>query len=555
MDYVDVIIKYSGDFNDILRKFNIKGEDLSEGFGIVVIPYGRLGELAYDSQVEYLEPARNLEYMLETAADESCITSVREGIDGYEGLEGQGIILGVIDSGIDFAHRDFLDEQGNSRILYIWDLSDESERLSGSLNSGREYNNAEINEILRTSDGSLSSADPLGHGTAVAGVMGGNGAESGGRFAGAAPKGEFVFVKLGVSRPIVTVDIMRGINYIARKSRELSMPAVINISYGTSNGSHKGSSLFEAYINSVADTGMLVIAAAAGNEGDAAHHYRGRVTNGESLDVKFNVSSELAYVYLSLWKDFVDKVNYELVSPDGEISETAVYDEVYFRGEISGVRVGVDLGRPSPYSLRQEVFIFLGNANGTEALPQGQWTLRMTGVQVVNGVFDVWLPTNALSGEETYFYGSDREITVTLPGTAIKALTVGAFNGVTGEAADFSGIGFNADDVVKPDILAPGVGVVAPKSGGGYDSYSGTSLASPIAAGAAALLIQWGVLRGNDPFMYGQRLKAFLRLGAIRDEGRAYPNSRYGYGRLCLKNSIEEAARYERFDLSIIFGE
>lgn len=555
MDYVEVIVKYSGDFQQLLDRFGVKGEDLSAGFGIVVIPYGRIRELAYDRQVEYLELPRNLEFMLEEALEGSCIRSVQEGIGADEGLRGRGVILGVIDSGIDFGHRDFLNENGESRILYLWDLSEDGEKLSGNLNMGREFDREQINEILRTGEGELSRADPLGHGTAVAGAMGGNGAESGGRYAGAAPEGEFVFVKLGVGRPIVTVDIMRGIKYITDKAAELKMPAVINISYGTSNGSHRGSTLFETYINSMAERGMLVIAAAAGNEGDAGHHYRGRVGNGESLDVKFNVASELGYVYLSVWKDFVDKVNFEVISPTGESSGVVEYDSVFFRGEIDGLRVGVDVGRPSTYTFRQEVFVFLGETGGTAPLPQGIWTLRLIGVDVVDGMFDMWLPVNELASEETYFLDSDREVTITLPGTTLRVLTVGAFDSETGAAAEFSGIGYNIDDLVKPDLLAPGVGIIVPKSGGGYDSFSGTSIASPIAAGAAALFIEWGVLRGHDPFMYGQRLKAFLRLGALRDEDMEYPNSRYGYGRLCLKNSIEEAARYEMFDLDIIFGE
>lgn len=548
MDYVDIIIKYNGSFSDILKRFNINGEDLSQGFGIAVIAYGRLRELAADPQVEFLELPRNLELMMEGSEEMSCSAQAQ----GKElGLTGKGVILGVIDSGIDFSHPDFIDDDGKSRILYILDLSGD-DRLSDALSKGEEYDNAYINEYLKTGEGPLGPSDPLGHGTAIAGAMGGNGRESGGKYAGAAPEGSFIVVKLSPGRPIVTVDIMRGVKYIIDKAEELGMPVSINISYGTSNGSHGGNSLFEVYMDSISQVGKAVIAVPVGNEGEAGHHYRGRVLSGESLDVVFNVGPESGYLYLSLWKDFADKVDFELINPNGTSSGVVKYSDTIFRSSIDDTRIGIDVGRPSPYSFRQEVFIYIGSEN--TVVQGGNWVLRLYGRDVVDGLFDIWLPINELVGEETFFADSDRQLTLTLPSTAARVLSVGAYDSSTGEIADFSGVGYVIEDIVKPDIVAPGVNVVTARAGGGYDSFTGTSIASPIAAGAAALMMEWGIIKFNDPFMYGQRLKAFLRIGATRREGISYPDPRYGYGRLCLKSSVENAALYINYDIDLYFA-
>ena len=537
-DYIDAIIKYNGDFENILKRFNAKGEDLSQGYGIIVIPYGRLVELAFDEQVEYVELPRNLELMLTGASEGSCISEVREGV---EGLTGNGILLGVIDSGIDFTHPDFIDNEGKSRILYIWDLSVDSS-APDSLCNGRQFDNEAINSCIDTGRGELSPLDELGHGTAIAGAMGGNGRASDGRFTGVAPEGEFIVVKLSPDRPILTVDIMRGVKYLTDKAVELDRPIVINISYGTSNGSHGGSSLFEAYLDSISDVGRTVITAAVGNEGDLRHHFGGRIENGETRDIEINVADELGYLYLSLWKDFVDKMDFELILPQGISTGIIEYNGGYYREKISGVSFGIDVGRPSPYSADQEIFFFARSITST--LPAGTWILRIYGRNVVDGRINIWLPVNELVGEDTYFPDSDREITVTLPSTAPTLLSIGAYDPNTNARADFSGIGYNAKGDIKPDLLAPGVNIISTRAGGGYDAYSGTSIAAPIASGASALLMEWGILKKNDPFMYGQKLKAFLRMGAERDSEISYPNRMYGYGRLCVEGSVRNAEQF-----------
>ncbi len=543
-DFVTVIINYIGSFENILERYNIDGEDLGQGFGIVKTGLGRVDELLGDGQVIYYELPRNLaEVEAEAgggigfeAGEGSCIEQAWS-----RGLTGKGVILGVIDSGLDFTHSDFRKDDGSTRVLYLWDISRKD--VSGIIEPGIEYNAEEINGLLESGVRGLA-LDESGHGTATAGAMGGNGKESGGRFKGVAYDGEFVVVKVSSNQPVVSVDIMRGINYIFQKSEELGMPAVINISYGTSNGSHGGLSLFETYINRIADAGRLVIAAAAGNEGAAGHHYTGKVENGQVYEVKLNVVNELGYIYLAMWKSFVDKMNFELILPDGRTTGVLPYNGGSFRFDLDGVRVGADIGRPVPYASAQEIFFFAGDFYNV--LPKGEWALKIFGEDIVDGTFNIWLPVNELISENTFFDNSDREVTITLPATALNVLAVGAYDSAAGKAADFSGRGFLSLNGAKPDVIAPGVNIVAPKAGGGYDSFTGTSIASPICAGAAALFMEWGILRGNDPFMYGQRLKSFLRLGALRDEGISYPNITDGYGRLCIEGAIVQGEIYNR---------
>ncbi|MCL1878355.1 MAG: S8 family serine peptidase [Defluviitaleaceae bacterium] len=488
---IEVIIKHSGNLVEI---DGVTVEDMGDGFAIFTLPSDRIDELYNLAEIEYIEFPKNLVLQMRQGMDASCITQVESRFD----VNGQGVAIGIIDSGIDATHPAFY-----NRILAVYDVSTREEF---------------------SEQAAMFNSDAIGHGTAVSGIA-----------AGVAPGSSLIVAKL--PRGAQTTHLMRGLNYLSNKALSLGMPLVINLSYGTNHGSHAGNTLFETYIDAVARRWKTVIVVASGNEGFAGHHFGGMIASGQTLLIDFAVGGGLQSVYLTLWKNFVDDFSLELIAPGGQ--STGILDprRAVSQFTLFGTQVTVFYGRPSFYSGQQEIYIDLRGHD--RFVSQGIWRLRAVGQNIVDGEFHIWLPTLEEVGTDTSFLRPDPNISITLPATSQSVISVGGYNSMLNTAADFSGRGFTYSIIFpKPDLVAPAVNIRSTRPGG-YDSFSGTSMAAPFVAGASAVMMHWGIVRGNDPFLYGQRVKGFLRRGAIRQPGVTYPNPIWGYGKLCLENTME----------------
>ena len=193
---------------------------------------------------------------------------------------------------------------------------------------------------------------------------------------------------------------------------------------------------------------------------------------------------------------------------------------------------------PSPYSVNQE--IYLDFIPLEQYVDPGIWKIELTPRKLRDGQFDMWLPASEALNQDTGFLRPSPEVTLTIPSTAEKVVTVGAYNAYTMAYAPFSGRGDTRyPEKRKPDLAAPGVDITAPVPGGGYGTVTGTSFAAPFVTASAALLMQWGILEENDAYLYGEKVKAYLRRGARPLPGSdEYPNPRVGYGTLCLRDSF-----------------
>jgi minor extracellular serine protease Vpr len=536
----ELIVKYNGDIGRVAQRLGATVEILNNTFAILTIEVEQIPQLYTFPEVEFLELPKTLTFELFRNIANACITRVH----GQRfGLRGQGTIIGIIDSGIDFTHPDFINDDGTTRILYLWDqLADPA---LGSppqgFTRGVEYNSAQINEALQSPNpfDIVPFFDYNGHGTAVAGVAAGNGRASSGVQIGAAPEASLIVVKLGRTGNEAfarTTEIMRALKYIVDKARELNMPVSINISYGTNNGPHDGNTLFEAYIDSVAQEWKTSISVATGNEGAAAHHFTGFVVQGRQTYMEFFTFGDVYKLYVAIWKNFVDTFVWRIISPvgteSGEIRPTA---RLYL-ATMDGVNITVFFNQPTIYTESQEIYILFEGVN--RPLPQGLWRIEVTGENVVDGRFDAWLPNVEDVSFSTAFATPNTDITLTLPSTASQVIAVGGYDARSGTVASFSGRGYTRNNIVKPDLVAPAVDVITTIPGGGYDRFSGTSIASPFVAGAVALMMEWGIVNRNDVFLYGQRVKAFLQKGARRNRNVQYPNNQWGYGSLCLEDTM-----------------
>ena len=541
---MEVIVKYNGDIIQAVERIGAQAELLSHQYAIVSIEESRLPELYGFTEIEDIELSKRLYIKLNYQLTSSCITSVQEKNSFH--LLGKGTIAAIIDSGIDYTHVDFRNEDGSTRIIALWDQTIEGNPPDGFL-EGTEYNREQLNEALDSPRPFtvVPSRDNLGHGTAVAGIAAGNGQASAGENRGAAPLCELLVVKVGQKGNDTfaqSTEIMRAVKYVTDKARMLGRPVAINLSFGMNNGAHDGQSLFEEYLTAMSSEWKSAMIIPTGNEGAAGHHYEGRITSDNPAEIAFFTASGIETFYLTLWKDFADSFAVELILPNGTSAGVVTLEDRRKQIRLGNLLITILYEQPTRYSVRQEIFINVQAQSGTIA--PGAWLLRILPTRIVNGTFTVWLPTLEEVTAKTYFSRPTVNNTITLPATARKVIRVAGYNDRIGSIAPFSGVGRVNDPDGLPDIAAPAVNILAPRTGGGYDAFTGTSFAAPFVTGSALLMMEWAIVNGNAPFFYGERLRAYLRWGANRSVGLRYPNPTFGYGRLCLDNTLQLMQQY-----------
>ncbi len=556
----ELIVKYTGDLERIASE-NIQVTRLLNEYAILVVPESLIGRLADIPEIEYIEKPKRLYFARADGKRASCMTPVQR---PPLSLTGRGVLVAVLDSGADYRHPEFRNLDGTTRIRALWDQTAEGTPPPGYY-VGTEYTQEQLNEALaregltqqeavreasdeglmqqgavrKTSGEMLArqnvlpvSRDVSGHGTGVLAIAAGNN--------GVAYESEILVVKLGSPKADSfprTTELIMGINYVIEKALEYRMPVAINISFGNTYGSHTGKSLLETYIDDISNLWKSVFCVGSGNEGAAAGHAGGRLADGEIQNVEFAVGDYEPTLSLQIWKNYVDTFDIFLVHPNG-----TVLGPFYERPATQRYRAGrtellVYYGEPSPYSVEQEIYVdFLPLG---DYIDSGVWNVRLVPGRIVDGSYQMWFPSSAATGSATRFLRPRESDTLTIPSTASNVITVGAYNAATDAYADFSGRGSEEGGALKPSLVAPGVNIETAAPDGRYVSQTGTSFATPFVTGAAALLMQYGVVDGEDPFLYGEKVKAYLQRGARPLPGfTEYPNPQVGYGALCVRDSL-----------------
>ena len=557
----EVIVKYHGSLQELAER-RIVVEELIAGYAILTVPESEMSVLAMTEQIEYVEKPKRLFF---TDLDGNTASCFAPGSMLSRQLTGRGVLVAVIDSGITYWNEDFRKSDGTTRIRYLWDQV-----------LGQEYDETQINAALATGSRQqalelVPSIDTTGHGTAVAGIAAGNGGAGGLANAGVARESDLLVVRLGTPRTESfprTTELMRALTYTVNKSIELQMPVAINLSFGNTYGAHNGTSLLERFLDNISEIGRNVICVGSGNEGASGGHVGGSVAvtgRGEStltnivdgIDnavtdnvtrIELIIGNYETGINVQLWKEYTDRYLVTMVSPSGEaftVDTDRPGKQIY---QIDQTRILLYNGEPAPYLTSQEIYFDLLPEEGNRYVGAGVWTFLLQPVRTITGNYTFYLPSGTVRSASTRFVRTTPDVTLTIPSTASKVVTVGAYDPVYDAYADFSGRGYlyqeqvnsrTSDSFVKPDLVAPGINILAPDREGGYTPVTGTSFATPFVTGAAALLMQWGIVDGNDPYLYGEKVKAYLRRGAkpIRGEN-SYPNARVGYGALCVADSL-----------------
>lgn len=531
-DVWELIVRYTGNLDKVREINGIDVRELSNGYAVLNVKKELIDEVADAEEIIYIEKPTALIFSLLRGKQASCINEVQQTFANNEnnGLFGEGVIVGIADSGIDFTHEAFRNQDGTTRILNLWDQTND-----------RIYNADEINEALKSENPYelVNSVDYSGHGTHVAGIAAGNFAENKNDNLGIATKSSLIIVKLALAGERSfprTTQLMEAVDYMIKVAESYKMPLAMNLSFGNSYGSHDGTSLLSTYLDSMADGRRVSICVGAGNEGDSAGHAGGYAF--EPTDVEVQVSRFQKAFSIQLWKNFSDEFRVQIIAPSGFVIDVP---EIYNRAqkyETDETNVYVFYGTPKPYTQYQEIYFELIPVSNY--VKSGIWTIRLTPENIVTGRYDMWLPAGEIINENTSFLRPDPDITLTVPSTSSKVISVGAYNSSNDVMASFSGRGFTREtNQVKPDIVAPGVNISSASNTGGLSVRTGTSMATPFVCGSAALMMEWGIVRGNDPFLYGQKLKSYLIKGSRKLPGfTRWPNEQAGWGALCVSDSI-----------------
>ncbi|MCD8134032.1 MAG: S8 family serine peptidase [Clostridiales bacterium] len=594
-----LIVKTSGSVTELFELYpEIELHTLLNGYAVMTVPQNLIDEISQRPEIEYMEKPKRLFFAVNEGRRVSCVNSLQQPVlrgggtenlqqpvlrgGGTENLQqpllqgigagilqqsappgedadqsrqpepenaaaeepllGTGILVAIIDSGIDYAHPDFRNADGTTRIVELYD------QVSGEI-----FDSDQINKALAQTTESeryriVPSRDTSGHGTHVAGICAGNGRASGGVYRGVAPESPILIVKMGNADPDGfprTTELMLAVDYVLRRARELQMPVAVNISFGNNYGSHAGTSLLETYLSEVSSFWKSVIVTGSGNEGASRIHTSGFLSDGSVAanreTIVFSVGEYEPSLNLQLWKSYEDVFDIYLHDPQGnQIGPlpTTPQTQLY---QTAGTKLLVYYGEPRPYSTDQEIYFdFVPSGSYIDA---GLWELALLPRKIVTGRYDLWFPGQSVISAGTGFLTPTTAHTITVPATAAKVISVGAYDAVYDSYASFSGRGAAMTDTsrMKPDLAAPGVDVISCAPGGGYTAKSGTSMAAPFVTGAAILLMEWGIRLGNDPYLYGEKVKAYLRRGAKKMPGFSeYPNNRVGYGALCVRDSLPE---------------
>lgn len=545
-EYMDLLIEYQGSLEDEIIRYK------PECLHILNKKYALFHIYLGDRSIyEYLDennlPLTSVPALIgpygKSAMEASGILQLHT--NPYIPLRGNGVLIAVIDSGIDYTHRVFTYEDNTTKIVSIWDQTIQGDP-PGEMIYGTEYAKEQINEALASENpyDIVPSRDLTGHGTFLAGTAAGREVVDE-DFIGAAPDAELIIVKLKEAKEIITsfysiypqdepayesVDLMMGINYVTQKASSLGKPLVCIIGLGSNQGSHDGNSILEDFVENFGSPAGRIASVCVGDEANLGHHYKGELSTTEAYkNVEINVARGEKGFYLNIWSMAPDILSIAISSPTGEyISRIAprvtVRDEFSFVFEKTLIIVTNILFEPET----GDQLLFLKFDNPTE----GIWTITVFGDLIVNGTFNIWMNRRGWILEQTKFLQPSVYTTITEPSASNAIMGSGAYNHKTDSLYINSGRGYTRSEDVQPIIVAPGVDVYGALPDNTFGYMTGTSVSAAVTGGAAALLLEWGLLLGNDPEINTVVAMRYFMRGATRQNDIIYPNREWGYGEL-----------------------
>ena len=545
-DYYHYMVQYQGDIQEeVSRIQGYYATVITEKYAILSINNNLgidIGDINLKTVV-YVKPAEMYTLQEISPIEASGVRFLQ--LELPLNLTGIEVNVAIIDTGIDYLSEEFMKSNGETRIECIWDqtINSMEQDKEIAVPFGTIYRKDKIDEAIRVyrQGGSpyeiVPSKDEIGHGTSMSGIIGAAGKNP--ELKGVVPECDFVVVKLiedisykvqfDIKIPVYNITaIFSALEFIYEYALTSKKPMVIYLPLGSTLGNHKGNGILEEYIESITGTSGIVLVTGTGNERDSGGHTSGVISKvGEIGVMELQVSPEQKHLWVDIWVEFPNIMSLEIVSPSGEnskiipivINSTRTYNFLF---EKTSIKVN---------------YYFPEENTGDELirirfydLQPGIWTLRLTGNSILNGEYNAWIPQRGITVGDTKFSATDPYGTFTSPGTSVYVITVAAYNQNNNNIVNYSGMAFRNRFVDRIDVAAGGVNALTVAPDNKTTVVNGTSVSAAVVAGVCAMLFQWGIVQGNDPYIYSQTVKAYLAKGTYQRSGDIYPNARWGYG-------------------------
>lgn len=489
------------------------------------------------------------------ALNESGITAAQN----YPALQlmGTDVMIGFVDTGIDYKNSVFRNLDGSTRIAGIWDQTIQDGAPPEGFAFGSEYREDLINEALRSGapEELVPTADTNGHGTFLASVAAG-GADMENQFLGAAPESTLAVVKLKEAKDYLKEfykirpdaicyqenDIMLGLRYLSLLAAERNMPLVMCIALGTNFGGHNNATLLSNVLNRYSTTINRIVVIGGGNEANERHHFSGTLENmREQREVEIRVGAGVSGFVTELWTSIPNVMTVSIISPSGErtpVISIRQGSRYVFTFTFDRTRVIVEYRLLTENNDSQLIFLRFDGPS------EGIWRVAVQPLQLSDGMFHMWLPVKEFLSGEVFFLEADPETTITEPGSTTYSMTVAYYNGIDNSIDINSGRGYTRDGYIKPDFAAPGVGVTGAMPGGRFVTRTGSSVAVGLTGGASALMAEWLVREQELNLGAGaSEVRNLFVLGAQQKPLLDYPNRQWGYGTLDVYQSLDRLRR------------
>lgn len=571
-DYESYFVEYVGNIKETIDKLDYADVYLpGKFFAVVFVKKGMINNLLQDVP-EIFNVKTNFPY---TLSELQVVNEVNDPMainKGNVSLQGNDVVVGIISTGIDYLNPRFMSEQGETRIEAIWDQSIKEGYPPQGFVQGREFRRASIDEAIRNRNEGrnpyeiVPHRDEVGHGTALAGIIGGRILSEDEEFKSIVPNCTYAIVKINKAKQVAKeavgientkvdvyqgIDVTSAIRYLSELQLSLKKPMVIYVPVGSNQGGHDGLTVAEKYIDLFSQRKDLIFVGNSGNQGNSDTHATGNITEAGSPGVvRLNIGKNQEKIFFSAYTSSVDRISFTIKSPTGEVSEKISIPE---NNQYLSFSLGETLIQIRFFEQRGEIGeevteILFSNAK------EGIWEFDFIAEFVAYGRYDIWLQQKELLQNNTRFLDPNQYTTIMLPTTANNIITAAGYNQQTNAILPQSGRGFTRDGRIKPAVTCPAVNVLTTGLNNNLIVVSGMAVAGAFLAGAAALLLQWGIVDKNITDLSPQRPRNIMISSTLKKEEVSYPNPEWGYGVISIEKMFENLEKFPRTNESLEEG-